>query len=277
MHLPDNIQVCFLSWDNFYQGELTNKKGLKACWMKLPKIICWCLWIERNHRIFQDKNQPAWKTIIKINALLKEVVRISKIPNNQENLTVNEKNWMYSLDIKTVNNMAVNKVEDWEIRLDKSQFENWLRERKIFKLFFDGSSKGNPGRAGGGGVIFDPGGNKVVEYFWNIGYDSNNMAETYGLWQGLKQLKDKGVDEVMVFGDSKLIIQELNGGSRGKKERIARLIRRIRYKANSFRKIKYFHILRNLNVLADSAANKSIAIGLNELNVNSVVSIDIPP
>ena len=67
---------------------------------------------------------------------------------------------MHSLDIKTANHMVANKVEDWEIRLDTSQFENWLKERKIFKLFFDGVSKGNPGRAGGGGVIFDPGGNK---------------------------------------------------------------------------------------------------------------------
>ena len=81
----------------------------------------------------------------------------------------------------------------------------------------------------------------------------------------------------MVFGDSRLIIRELNGGSRGKNERIARLIKRIRSKANTFRKIKIFHILRNLNVLADLAANKSIVVGLNELIVNSVVSIDIPP
>ena len=107
MHLPDKIQVCFLSWDNLYQGELTNKKGLKACWMKLPKIIYWCLWNERNHRIFQDKNQAAWKTIIKINALFEEVVSISKIPNNKENLTDNEQNWMQSLNIKAVNSMAV--------------------------------------------------------------------------------------------------------------------------------------------------------------------------
>ena len=103
------------------------------------------------------------------------------------------------------------------------------------------------------------------------------MAEAYGLWQGLKQLKEKGMDEVMVFGDSRLIIQELNGGSRGKNEHIVRLIKRIRSKANSFRNIKFFHILRNLNVLADLAANKSIIVGLNELIVNSVVTIDIPP
>ena len=65
--------------------------------------------------------------------------------------------------------------------MDKSQFENWLRERNIFKLFFDGASKGNPGRAGGGGVVIYLDGKVEIEYYWNIGYDSNNMAEAYGL------------------------------------------------------------------------------------------------
>ena len=72
--------------------------------------------------------------------------------------------------------------------MEKSQFENWLRERKIFKLFFDGASKGNPGRTEGGGVVIDSDGKVEIEYCWNIGYNSNNMAEAYGLWQGLKQL-----------------------------------------------------------------------------------------
>ena len=161
--------------------------------------------------------------------------------------------------------------------MDKSQFENWLRERKIFKLFFDGASKGNPGRAGEGGVVIDADGKVEIEYCWNIGYNSNNMAEAYRLWQGLKQLQKKGVDEVMVFDDSRLIIQALNGGRRGKNERTTMLIQRIRSKAKTFRKVKFFRILRELNVLADLAANKSIVVGLNELIVNSIVSIDIPP
>ena len=42
-------------------------------------------------------------------------------------------------------------LEIWEIRLDKSQFGNWMKERKMFKLFFDGASKGNLGMAGSGG------------------------------------------------------------------------------------------------------------------------------
>ena len=103
------------------------------------------------------------------------------------------------------------------------------------------------------------------------------MAEADGLWQGLKQLLVKGVDEVMVFRDSRVIIQAMNGGRRCDNVRTTRLIRRIRSKAKLFRKVYFFHILRGLNALADIAANKSVAAGLNELIVNSVVRSEIPP
>ena len=98
------------------------------------------------------------KIAAKAHALLGEVVSISKIPNNKEKLTDTENNWMQSLNIMAANSMNAKNLEDWEIMMDKSQFNNWLRERKIFKLFFDGASKGNPGRAGGGGIILEPGG-----------------------------------------------------------------------------------------------------------------------
>ena len=144
-------------------------------------------------------------------------------------------------------------------------------------MFFDGASKGNPGRAGGGGVVINPGGKVEIEYFLNISYDSNNMAEAYGLWQGLKQVQKKGVEEVMVIGDSRLIIQALNGGRRGKNERTERIINRIRSMAKRFRKIEFFHVLRELNGLADTAANKSIVVDCYDLIVNLTVSMDIPP
>ena len=62
-------------------------------------------------------------------------------------------------------NLALKKLEIWEIRLDKSQFGNWMKERKMFKLFFDRASKGNPGMVGGEGVIICPEGKIEVEYF----------------------------------------------------------------------------------------------------------------
>ena len=161
--------------------------------------------------------------------------------------------------------------------MENSDLEIWMWDRGGCFLFFDGASKGNLGRVGGGGVVINPRGKVEIEYFWNIGYDSNNMVEAYGLWQGLKKLQKKGVDEVMVIGDSRLIIRVVNGGRRGKNERTERMINRIRSMAKIFRKIEFFHVLRELNVLADIAANKSIAVGCYDLIVNSIVSMDIPP
>ena len=47
--------------------------------------------------------------------------------------------------------------------------------------------------------------------------------------------------------------------------------------AKRFRKIEFFHVLKELNRLADTTANKSIAVGCYDLIANSIVSMDIPP
>ena len=61
----------------------------------------------------------------KINALLGEVVSVSKIPKNNVDLTDKEFNWLQSLNIQAVNSIAPKKLEEWEFLLDKYQFENW--------------------------------------------------------------------------------------------------------------------------------------------------------
>ena len=47
--------------------------------------------------------------------------------------------------------------------------------------------------------------------------------------------------------------------------------------AKRFKNIEFFHVLRELNGLADTAANKSIVVDCYDLIVNSTVSMDIPP
>ena len=140
-----------------------------------------------------------------------EILNVTLLPKNKTNLTTNEVNWMQTFNFSVLDTyMVKRKLEVWEIRLDKSQFKNRIKERNIFKLFFDGASKGNPGMVGGGGVIICPEGKIEMEYYWNIGNDSNNMVEAYGMWKGIKQLKEKGVEEAIVFGDSQIIIQAMN-------------------------------------------------------------------
>ena len=121
---------------------------------------------------------------------------------------------------------------------------------------------------GSDGVIIYPEGEIEVEYYWNIGIESNNMAEVYGLWQGIKQLKGKGVEEATVYGDSRLIIQAMNGASQFHSLKLARMIKRIKFVSKTFRRLEYFHILRDLNDLVDQAANKAMALSENEMSVN---------
>ena len=76
-------------------------------------------------------------------------------------------------------------------------------------LFFDGASKGNPGMAGAGGVIFDPGGSKKEDFSWGLGRSTNNHAEWLALLKGLEIALTLGIRDLVVFRDSLLVISEV--------------------------------------------------------------------
>ena len=45
----------------------------------------------------------------------------------------------------------------WQIRHSEKEFSDWWKSKNKATIFFDGASKGNPGKVGAGGVIFSPG------------------------------------------------------------------------------------------------------------------------
>jgi ribonuclease HI len=69
------------------------------------------------------------------------------------------------------------------------------------------------GRQGGGGVLLDPRGNKVLDYYWNLGIKTNNRVEAYTLFQGILLVKQKQIKTLNVVGDSKMIISLMISGS----------------------------------------------------------------
>ena len=85
------------------------------------------------------------------------------------------------------------------------------------------------------------------------------------------------MEEAIVFGDSRLIIQVLNGASQSRNMRLDRMVRRIKSLTKNFQKLEFFHILRELNDLADQAANKAMGLSKNELSINLLLSSAIPP
>ena len=101
-------------------------------------------------------------------------------------------------------------LANWEIRLDENAFNIWKLAKTTPCLFFDGAAKGNPGLSGCGGVITDANDNLISCYAWGLGNGTNNKAEFCGLYQGLRIAKTKGIERLLVFGDSRLLIQAIS-------------------------------------------------------------------
>jgi hypothetical protein len=123
-----------------------------------------------------------------------------------------EKRWLgplvpyprkYLLSPQTVN-------PDWCIRDDDDTFQSWWWSQNLTTIFFDGASKGNLGVAGAGGVIYSPDGSSKDCFYWGLGQKSNNQAKILGLLKACLIAREKGVKDLQVFGDSKIIIKKLN-------------------------------------------------------------------
>ena len=89
------------------------------------------------------------------------------------------------------------------VRWEKSPL-NW------YKLNIDGASCGNPGRAGGGGVIRDSAGNWIRGFARYIGYTTSILAKYWALRVGLKLAIQLGVQNLEVELDAKVIVDLIN-------------------------------------------------------------------
>jgi ribonuclease HI len=75
--------------------------------------------------------------------------------------------------------------------------------------YFDGASRGNPGLAGAGACLIEDG-QVVWECAEYLGTKTNNEAEYTALLRLLEEAKSRGVGEVEIKGDSKLVVCQVN-------------------------------------------------------------------
>lgn len=130
------------------------------------------------------------------------------------------------------------------------------------KLRFDGASKGNPGLSGAGAVIYEQDKEIWAESHF-IGNDrTNNEAEYIGLILGLRKAIELNIKELLVEGDSMLIIKQMTGEYKVASERLEPLHKTAKSLETQFDKIVFKHIYRNDNKRADDLAN--ISIKMNE-------------
>lgn len=161
------------------------------------------------------------------------------------------------------------------------------------EMYFDGGSRGNPGFGGSGTHIIVnsnipeisiPSCLKIRHF---CGRCTNNVAEYTGLVEGLKQI-DEIVQEfchdlqsatkptmsrqtvvIKVYGDSNLIINQINGNYAVKNEELKKkynecreILSRIRRQIDSYAdlnlSLSFDHVYRDKNTVADGLANEAM-------------------
>ncbi|MGB5113181.1 MAG: bifunctional RNase H/acid phosphatase [Mycobacterium sp.] len=123
----------------------------------------------------------------------------------------------------------------------------------------DGGSRGNPGPAGYGAVVYSADRAAVLaERKESIGRATNNVAEYRGLIAGLTAAAELGATEVVVFMDSKLVVEQMSGRWRVKHPDLLELNREAAQLARQFGQIEYGWIPRVRNSHADRLANEAM-------------------
>ena len=90
---------------------------------------------------------------------------------------------------------------------------------------------------------------------------TNNQAEYTALLAGLTVARQEGMKRLCVFGDSDLVIKQMNGQFRVNSEKMRALYERVQAELSRFTRggVTFTHIPRSQNADADDCANRAIA------------------
>lgn len=140
-------------------------------------------------------------------------------------------------------------------------FEDEEPKAKALQLdiYCDGASRGNPGPASAGAVLYRKGTQDVVARVSKaLGRATNNEAEYAALLLALKEAQKIGASGVTVHADSELVIKQLNGVYKVKhpvmRERHQEAMRLLA----GFPAWRAVHVPRERNTEADRLANLAL-------------------
>ena len=129
-----------------------------------------------------------------------------------------------------------------------------------YTMYFDGCSKGNPGKSGAGACIF-----YNEQEVWSSSIfvgekETNNVAEYSGLILGLKKAIEMNIYNLIVHGDSMLIIKQMNNQYKVYSEKLIPLFTEAQELKSKFFLIKFVHVYRTHNKRADELSNMGLLL-----------------
>jgi len=127
-----------------------------------------------------------------------------------------------------------------------------------FQMNFDGCSRGNPGLSGAGAVIYHDNDEIWGGSFFVGEQSTNNHAEYAGLILGLQQARYLKIKNLLIKGDSQLVINQMDGKYKCSSPNLIQLYEKAKVLESEFDNICYQHVYRNENKRADYLSNYAV-------------------
>ena len=131
---------------------------------------------------------------------------------------------------------------------------------KVYILRFDGGSRGNPGLAGSGMVLYDSeDGSEIWSGYLYLGdHRTNNEAEYMGVITGMQCALSLGIKQIVVQGDSKLVLEQIGLKWKVKSPTLKHYFDEAIELKKQFSYFETSHIERAKNGRADGLANEAM-------------------
>jgi probable phosphoglycerate mutase len=128
-------------------------------------------------------------------------------------------------------------------------------------IYTDGASRGNPGQASYGYIIYARGGEILRQEGKVLGITTNNVAEYTGVLAAYQYvLKNWGGKDLKIElrADSRLVIEQLAGRFKIKSPHLGVIFRQIKEIESQLGTVVYKHVPRADNFIADRLANQAL-------------------
>ncbi|CAI5457571.1 unnamed protein product [Closterium sp. Yama58-4] len=139
-----------------------------------------------------------------------------------------------------------------------------IHPQALYRMEFDGASKGNPGRAGAGSVLWDDQGNELVCMREGVGHGTCNMAEYRAFIGGLELALALGITRLHVQGDSMLVVMQVQKKWKVNAEMLREECKQAQELVSRFKEISIRHVPRECNQLADLLSNEAVPLKENQ-------------
>ena len=137
-----------------------------------------------------------------------------------------------------------------------SDYEIYASNRSAVVIYSDGGSRGNPGPSASAYIIMDRKDNILAQGGEYLGRSDSGMAEYHAVELAIDRATKLKLDDIEFRSDSLMVVNQLNGIFSVKNPEFSRIHDRIIRKIRAFRRVRFKHVHREYNRLADGLVNK---------------------